>query len=1049
MTGTLRRSLEELHRSSQQDMPPLCNVLVQIDGSPVRVSQQGGRWQLRVKSLSAAVRAFIAVHDAPRETGLGLGYTKTSPSLLTMFSEMPLQRLFSPGELALVQAEPRHASNGDLFLNVQTILLLRPFQTFGRTQVDFESRCGRKSYLTTAKGVSTRPAGTLHAGNAGGQVAHDVFSHLAQDGARQGAPPESILAEALGVETVGSLVFLGLKSLEDMKAALRPGLEVQEVIARSNELRQFLQSDQWAPESDVLNNGVVVAPDLLGRKHVAELKYIKPGSEYADPDKQRTQIEAYLAWAMVEYGLPQVCSEWKGLLVQLHPQIDEAKRIQTMQAQPELIGERLLNRHRLLALTHGAWLPAPSPDECNRCEFSDKAMRGEEQQAAPACTFHCQMERGWECYLPPPGRACPLIDKCDQYNRFVEFERVDQFNRLRADLLDEEEERAAIAQIIEVLTGRDGGEATGFVLGGLKVLEHKQGTLKVEFPQRLRMLHFAHRDEVFEVLCEGRPVGLVRMHKRKGPELMTLSEVHSLGRTLAIGTLIALRAVPEWRLGPRDQLRYLDLVQRRNEPPMSLRSGIRHDRLPTCTELLSLEQISPGAHLVLIDVPGRSGLRAAAQKVLDRMRSSGTGRILVVDAIEELTPANEFADLSDMSLAEEFNAGKQGVTERLRTLVQDILGKRIWCVPREQLFGVRLNMLVESLERFSDILVIGAETFPLLAINRCLALGKRVTLVGQAAAAGPRAESRQARQSELYQNTLRLLLEAGASIFPGEVERVEIVRLPATHGCAGSDRVFKFKGIHHVSRLETHLCARSEAMSGSGHSTKVEGEIELTRFVPRSPNQVQTRHITVEVLPSERGSVRHLKELLKGITARSIERMNIMTKGYLDTALLGERVRIVDIQQITVSTTPDAEHRVTLRVPHDRFPFIQERLFTSPSEAEALITFAQQHPQGQFHVTSPFFAQCLLVSRLAAERGLNNVTVIPLDHLGWKRSSGERSLLVSTVVTQANPGYPYPMNDMGHLVELFTGAYMEVHLFSTEEALAHHPVLHRLTSPRI
>jgi hypothetical protein len=35
------------------------------------------------------------------------------------------------------------------------------------------------------------------------------------------------------------------------------------------------------------------------------------------------------------------------------------------------------------------------------------------------------------------------------------------------------------------------------------------------------------------------------------------------------------------------------------------------------------------------------------------------------------------------------------------------------------------------------------------------------------------------------------------------------------------------------------------------------------------------------------------------------------------------------------------------------------------------------------------------------------------------------------------------------LIELFTGAYTEVHLFSTEEALKHHPVFHRLTSPRI
>ncbi|KFE70256.1 hypothetical protein [Hyalangium minutum] len=1049
MTGTLRRSLEELHRSSRQDLPSLCNVLVQINDTPVWVSQQGGRWQLRVRSLSNTVNAFIAVHKAPGETGLDLKYTKTSASLLAMFDEVPLRRLLSPGEIALVQAEPRHSSDGELFLNVQAILLLRPFQTFGRIQVDYESRCARKSYLSVTKGVGTKPPDTLHMGSVGGMVAHEVFSRLAQQENRRADTPEEIFAHALGSETVGSLVFLGLKSPEDMKAALRPGLDVQEVITRSEALRRFLASDQWAPESDVLNNGIVVAPDLLGRKHVAELKYIRPGSDYDDADKQRGQIEAYLAWAMVEYGLPEVCSEWKGLLVQLHPQVDEAQRVRTLQAQPELIGGRLLKRHRLLALTNGAWLPAPNPDECNQCEFSDKALRGEEQQAAPACTFHCQMERGWECYTPPPGRACPLIDKCDQYNRFVAFERLDQFNRLRADLLDEEEERAAISQIIEALTGREGGEATGLVLGGLKVLEHKPSTLKVELPPRLQVLDFAHRDEVFELLCEGRAAGLVRMHKRRGRDQMTLSEIHSSMRPLATGTLVALRAVPEWRVSPRDQLRYLDLVQRHDEPPMSLRSGARRDRLPACTELASIEQLSPEAQLVLIDAPGRSALRTAAQKVLDWMRSSGTGRILVVDAIEGLQPAQEFADLSDLSLSEAFHADTLPVAERLRALVDGIQGKRVWCVPREQLTGIRLSTLVESLGRFSDVIIIGAETFPLLAIHRCLALGKRVTLVGQASASGPRAESLQARQSELYQNTLRLLLEAGPSIFPAQVEQVEIVRLPAVHGCAGSDRIFKFKGIQRVSRLEPHPCAAPEEGPEASTQARVQGEIELTRFVPLSLHQVQKRHVIVEVLPSERNSVRHLKELLKGITARSIERMNIMAKGHLDTALLGERVRIVDIQQSTVSASPGTEHRVTLRVPHDRFPFIQERLFTSRTEVEELLAFAKQRPQEQFHVTSPFFAQCLLISQLAMEKEIPNVIVVPLEHLGWKRPGGDRNLLVSTVVTRSNPGYPYPMNDLGRLIELFTGDYAEVHLFSSKEALTHHPVLLRLTSPRL
>src|SRR5205807_928892 len=110
-----------------------------------------------------------------------------------------------------------------LFLNVAAILIVRPFQLFGRRQVDFRSPCPRKSYLAVAKGVRRGGPGSATWGSVGGGVAEDVFLHLAGLPAVPAGPEDRVVAAALSATTIGALAFFGLANRADLGSALGKG----------------------------------------------------------------------------------------------------------------------------------------------------------------------------------------------------------------------------------------------------------------------------------------------------------------------------------------------------------------------------------------------------------------------------------------------------------------------------------------------------------------------------------------------------------------------------------------------------------------------------------------------------------------------------------------------------------------------------------------------------------------------------------------------------------------------------------------------------------
>jgi hypothetical protein len=1012
-TSTLYRTLSEL-LDRTQTLPELVNVYVTVDSTPFHRPDYGGRWHVPVNGLDGHGRACLAVHRQPGEALANLPYSATSRELLELFDEAPFQRLFQPGETILVQAVPRFGTDLILYLNVQAVLLLRPFHAFGRRQIDFSSNCARMSYLAVTKAARvTRPRNELHWGSIGGFVAEDVFLYLAGLGDIPAEPPNGILRNALTARTIATLVLLHLSrenGLLEVQDALSKGFDTLRSVGASPALQALLKAGPWERQSEVLNNGVTVAPDLLGPRQVADLKHHVPNG---NTNAAVQQVEAYLAWAMVEFGVAEVAG-WLGKVVNLHSRVDPAHQIIDVQPRLDMIGRRIRNRHRLLAVSSGAWLPASVFDECHRCDLSRSPEDAPE--LPPACEFYCQTERHWPCHDGPAG-TCQLLDVCDQHGRFFNHDWIDQFNRLRQVLLDEEEEQAAVEGLLA------GNAVPMASLDGFVNLASVPGQIRLRIPRALQNMVLGQRGELFLVTVAGRPHSLARL-KRQRDEDLTLTAVSAYAPP-NLNEEVTLRREIDKHYPVRDQLAHLDQIQRRGEEPLVLRTSRRTTPL-RIHERTALPTSSTAARLVVVDAPGLGSIREAIQKLLKSLEGR---RVLLVNA-GALQPAElgvKVAELSVLSLADSFGTvpfapSRDKVSAIVTAVCEQLKAVSFWEASAEDLFGGLLDPL--AAESFDDVMVINAERMHLLLLPRCLNLAReRVLLVGQAIASGPRTETAAARHSILFQNPLRLLLEAGEAILPDEVQEMDIIRLPVARAAGDPERLGIRGRVHREVPIIWHECASPTFGAG--------GELRLVGTVPRTPGQVCTRQVCLRLLEDSGLSLRQLRLMLRRMHARTIE--NLQSPPYVDSSLLGYRVRVEEVQ----TSLTEADHKVTVLVGLTKSPWVQENGLTNAVEAEALVAYARSENR-QCVAVSPFQAQCRLISSLATD--LQHLRVYTPDTLGLRPLSQGTILLLSTVSGVADPDFPYPLSDPGRIAPLFVGPYECVHLFATSGVAEHHPL---------
>ena len=200
----------------------------------------------------------------------------------------------------------------------------------------------------------------------------------------------------------------------------------------------------------------------------------------------------------------------------------------------------------------------------------------------------------------------------------------------------------------------------------------------------------------------------------------------------------------------------------------------------------------------------------------------------------------------------------------------------------------------------------------------------------------------------------------------------------------------------------------------------------------------------MELRPSERVSVTTLRTLLRGISAANIEAILSDREGKVDTSLIGHRVKLNKVAT-RIPNGELIEHQAVLRVPLGSFKFVEERCWSNNQEADAVAAYVQAHPQEEFVLTSPFFAQCLEMSKRLVMLGATRAKVIPLHQLGRRASgSAQPELLVSWVVGAPDIVYPSPLDDASRLLEIFCGEWSAIRLFASDEAVTHHPVLNRI-----
>jgi hypothetical protein len=1017
-------TLAELSQIPPDRLPPLCNVTARIITPPQHVAG-GQRWEFEVEAPAAGSKVYIAVHEDP--PAAEFGYLATDEHLLRVFREPQLRALLSPGETVMVQAVPRWSIvRGGLYLNVEAILLVRPWRTFGRRQVDYAARCGRKHYLAIAKGVRAEPEQPrlLTVPGMAGEIAHDLIEAAAQDPAEALSGGEAFVRRALRPATVLRLVVLGVVDPPALGAAVARGAGALEVLRGSASLTALLrEGGPWRSEGEVFHRAVSATPDLVGDRTLVELKQISPESFAIQREKLRRQVEAYLAWAMVEHGVDPVVANWRAALVNLHPKVPDQQRIEMVTARRQLIGTRIYHRHRLLALLDGGWLPHPSPDECDHCEFH--RPNEEPPVLPPACQYHCQTERSWDCHAVDGSRECPLYEQCDRHSQYEPYERLDLFNRLRRDLLREDEDAEMAAGIVA---------AGGTPLGPFRVAEVHGRLLKLVPQAPAALLDAIPAGALLTLRTDGTPRLTVRFRRvRSGQWCFTAATNGALPAAETLVDLIACHSSP---FPARAQLTYLDQIQRLGEEPLVLRSSARRQGVAQVVECAEVSRVPVGTRCVIVDCPEPRVERQVLRELLEQAGATPALVLAGPGSDHDLLPTEAYW-IDEFSVAEAFEVSSGPSSESLRAIATECKTAEVLAAPWDALFEGVLDPFLGT-DKFADVIVLDAHRFPLLGLQRCFQLARgRVVLVGAAVASGPWAESVSAQALPLFQNTLRLLLETGAHALPEEVERFATVRLPA-RSARGLATIVGAR-----SRLTDDIPVRIEVVEPA---TPEFATFRLSADVAPARPDLPRLEMEFTTLPQQPLAVREVRQRLHLVAPAAIERFRAtdLEPGNEDRTLLGLPIRLVKPTRQLVTLE---RHRITIHMPQTGIPLVLREGLVNSAEAQAVIELCRATPERRHVATSVFDAQCRAIAATAAAVGVENLRVTVPTRLGQRAYSTPPDLILSIAVPTATMAAGWPLSDLGWLAPMLIGNWAQITIFCAPEVAEYHPVIRHLGSP--
>jgi hypothetical protein len=1014
-------SLERLlNLASTGDLPPLCNISARLAGPPQHVTDGGGRWEIPIEVPKGEAPVWIAIHRNP--LAHDFGYFQTSEDLLQIFDRPELRSIFDQGELVTLQGSPRWSTKrGALYLNVEAILIARPWTTFGRRQVDYSAKCSRKHFLAVVKGVRLRNTPqSLSWQSLAGSVAHDLIEAAAIDLAPAQRRDDSFVRNALAPTTLARLLTMGIADSSAMISAITRGIGSLEILHKSAAVLALLQQGgPWQIESDAFDRGVTLTPDLIGDRVVVELKLQSPDSAALRADLNRAQAESYLAWAMVVHGIDSVVSNWSAKIINLDRRVDEAERITEMRADRKSIGRRVLHRHRLLALVDGGWLPPPREGECTYCEFHRRENDDPGELPAP-CQYYCQSERSWSCDATDGTRECPLYGVCDQYNRYEAYERIDLFNRLRRDLMIEEEETELAASLVAADQSR--------TWGPFSVIEQSKGILRLQPHSDIAALDAALPGQMFSVIVANSTFGFARFRRlRRGEWILVPEGRHS---RLPDGVEVRLLAQGISPFPARDQLAQLDILQRLGEPPGVLRTvGARRASIER-SDVASVTDVASTVQCMLVDCASPRE-QTAVVDILSKQKDALPLLVLAGPNVDRVALPEQAVWLDDFSVLQEANKSAPTVVDALKSIASQAANAAIVVAPWDLLFEGVLDFFENtnsSARRFGHVVVLDANAFPALGLHRCFAFAReRVVLLGSSFSAGPWTEAVASAASPLFQNLVRSIIESDGSVLPDSVTSVAVVQTPL-RVARGLHALPSLVG-RNIQTIPTQIHKIDGATTLPLRFTELRTTVALA-----DPNKPRLT-IELRALPNRPIAVRQARTLLRMIAPTTIEEFRDadQKEGEIDYRLLTLPVRIDRIGRALIGDS----HRILLKVPENAAPLIVREGLANEVEATEIAAFAASRPTERFVATSPFTGQCRVLARAASKKKLENLRVVSPERLGQKVFGREITLLVSLAATESQQVSGWPFNDISRLIPIFVGEWTAIDIFCSAEMNDH------------
>lgn len=1011
-------SLERLLSLATTDnLPPLCNLTARLSGPAQRIMEGGGRWEIPIEVPKDAPPVFIAIHRNPHAHDFG--YSETSDDLLRIFDRPELRSVLDQGELVTLQGAPRWSQKrGALYLNVEAILIARPWTTFGRRQVDYSAKCNRKHFLAVVKGVRQHGAAqSLSWQSLAGSIAHDLIEAAASDLTAAQKRDDGFIRRALAPKTVVRLLTMGIGDTSAMVSAITRGIGSLEILQRSAAVLALLQQGgPWQIESDAFDRGVTLTPDLIGDRVVVELKLQSPDSAALRADLNRAQAESYLAWAMVTHGIDPVVANWRAAIINLDRRVDEAERITEIRADRKSIGRRVFHRHRLLALVDGGWLPPPIEGECTYCEFHRRENDDPAELPAP-CQYYCQSERSWSCEATDGTRECPLYGVCDQHNRYEAYERIDLFNRLRRDLMIEEEESELAASLVAADQSR--------TWGPFKVVEQSKGILRLQPHSDIAALDAALPGQMFSVFAADSAFGSARFRRLRRGDWILVPEARQ--SRLPDGIEVRLSAQGLSPFPARAQLAQLDILQRLGEPPGVLRTVGAQRASVQRTDLASVTDLAPAVQCIVVDCAS-SREQTAVVDILSKQPGALPMLVLAGPNVDRTALPEQSVWLDDFSTLQEATKSTPTVVDALKSIASQAADAAIVIAPWDLLFEGVLDFFENtnpSARRFAHVVVLDANAFPALGLHRCFLFAReKVVLLGSSFSAGPWTEAVSSAASPLFQNLVRSIVESNGSVLPDSVTSVAVVQTP----------IRVANGLHALPSLigRDIQTIPTQVHKIAGATALPLRFTELRTTVALADQNKPRLTIEVRALPNRPIAVRQARTLLRMIAPTTIEEFRdaAQNEGEIDYRLL---TLPVTIDRIGRNLTGDS-HRILLKSPESAAPLVLREGLANEVEATEIATFAASRPNERFVATSPFTGQCRVLARMA---NLENLRVVSPERLGQKIFGREITLLVSLAATESQQVAGWPFNDVSRLIPIFVGEWNAIHVFCSSEMSGH------------